>query len=166
MKNCVMIAVVVMVGICSSAMGTIVEVGNGGNFANLTINWSDGYVAEFKVLFASETISGADAMGVIDSALSNFSTVVYGSGTSAFIDGISYAGHSNEGYAGGENWWHYWTMESGDASWTSSWIGAGQRVLTSGDSDGWVYGNAGDPIPEPMTLAMLGLGMVLAVRKK
>lgn len=172
MKNCVMIAVMIAAGICGSAMGALVEVGSGSNFANVTINWSDGYAAEFKVFFESSTISGLDALNAIDLGLDNFGLTLTNHSFGVSVDGISYTDplsnvHFNPGYISGDNWWHYWTKEAGEISWTSSWIGASDRVLSNGDSDGWVYGNDGAPIPEPMTGLLLTLGVgLLKIRRK
>ena len=71
-------------------------------------------------------------------------------GTSTFIDGISYEGHSNVGFGGGEDWWHYWTKADEASPWVASLIGASDRVVTSGAWDGWVYGSDLPPaVPEP-----------------
>ncbi|MBI4581729.1 MAG: hypothetical protein HY718_18680, partial [Planctomycetes bacterium] len=72
-----------------------------------------------------------------------------------FIDGISYDGHGNSGFGGGEDWWHYWTRDA-DSPWTSPFFGAGDRVAQDGSADGWIYGRDGAPLPEPAT-AVLGL---------
>jgi hypothetical protein len=161
-----MIAVMMVVVMGGVAMGGLIQVGSGGSFANVTVNWSDGYVAEFKILFETSTISGFDAMNQIDSAISNFDLTISDYGWGAFIDGISYAGHSNIGYSGGENWWRYWIKNGDSSSWGTSGIGASGRVLSNGDSDGWVYGNAGYPIPEPATLLLLAFGAGWLSRKK
>ena len=49
------------------------------------------------------------------------------------------------------DYWHYWTSESGGA-WEESMIGFGDRILTDGAADAWVFGTADAPatIPAPI----------------
>ena len=160
-------AVLLLVGVvlCGSAMATPIEVGTGENAANVTINWKDGYVAEFVVKFGATSVTGIELFDIIESD-STLETVRNDFGWGIAVGGISFNDHSNPGFVSGEDWWHYWTKDSGQTTWTSSWTGAADRIVSNGDSDGWVYGNAGAPVPEPMTLALLGLGGLLLRRKK
>ena len=129
----------------TSAIAEPVEVGNGDNSADVYIEWSDGYKAEFVVRFSEPNISGLDVFDIIE-AQTTLTTVRGDFGFGIFIDGISYEGHSNIGYDGGENWWHFWIKES-DGDWLSPFYGVSDRVITDGDSDGWIYGTANEPDP-------------------
>ncbi len=73
-------------------------------------------------------------------------------------------------------WWEYWTSTDG-SSWTSSWVGSSERVLSDGAWDGWSWSHAWPATgtapetpatPEPMTLAALtaGLGALVARKRK
>ncbi|MDO8302800.1 MAG: PEP-CTERM sorting domain-containing protein [Sedimentisphaerales bacterium] len=160
-------AVLLLVGVvlCGSAMATPIEVGSGVNSANVTINWKDGYVAEFLVKFGASSVTGMELFDIIESG-STLETVRSDYGWAILIEGISFNDHSDPGYVDGEDWWHYWNKNSEGTTWDPSWVGASDRVVTNGDSDGWVYGNAGAPVPEPVTFALLGLGGLLLRRKK
>ena len=158
-------AVMLLVGVvfCGSAMATPIVVGDGANSATVTINWKDGYVAEFVVKFDSATTTGLGLFDIIE-ANADFETIRTDWGWGITVDGISFDGHSNPGYVSGEDWWHYWVNDG--QGWVSPSYGASGRTVSNGDSDGWVYGNAGAPVPEPATLVLLGLGGLLLRRKK
>ena len=155
--------VLILVITGSLAIAVPVEVGTGGNSADLYIEWSDGFAAEFIVSFSPPSISGLGLFDIIE-AQTTLTTVRDDFGFGVFIDGITFDGHSNIGYGGGEDWWHYWIKES-DADWLSPHYGVADRTITDGDSDGWIYGSAGSPTPEPATIALLGFGGLL-IRKK
>ena len=57
------------------------------------------------------------------------------------------------------DYWHYWTREGAGAAWTESMIGFGDRAVSNGSWDGWVFNSAGAPapIPAPGALALLAL---------
>ena len=154
---------VIFTAMCSLAAATPVEVGSGDNSAGLYIEWSDGFVAEFTVSFESATITGLEMFDIVEAGTSLTIVRIYGG---EFIDGISYQGHTNSGYGGGEDWWHYWTMESGTTEWVSPWdYGAADRIVENGDCDGWIYGRAGE-VPEPTTIALLAVGGLMLKRRK
>lgn len=150
-----------------SAGATLIPVGQGNNTATVSIEWSDGYVAEFLVSFAQETVTSYDLMAAIDGledvtmVFGNFGTVDV---PNYYLDGVTYDTHSNIGYQLGENWWHQWSKDAG-GEWA---FGAGMSatVISDGDSEGWIYGRAGTPVPEPATLLLLSLGGVMLRRKK
>jgi len=158
-----LVQVLILAIVASSAIAVPVEVGTGDNSADFYIEWSDGFVAEFIVSFSPPSISGLDLFDIVE-AQTTLTTVREDFGFGIFIDGITFEGHSDIGYGGGEDWWHYWVKES-DTDWLSPAYGVADRVVTSGDSDGWIYGRAGSPVPEPATIALLGLGGLL-IRKK
>jgi hypothetical protein len=168
MKKICATVLLVSVIFCNLAAATPIEVGSGVNIANLTINWKDGYAAEFLVRFGSESSATAVGIDLLNTITANTSltAVLTDWGWGISVDGISFDGHSDPGYAGGEDYWHYWTKDNGETMWTSSWVGAMDRIVNNGDSDGWVYGSAGAPVPEPMTLALLGAGGLALRRKK
>jgi len=139
-----------------------IEVGSGDNLAGIYIEWSDGFVAEFDVSFATETLTGLGAFDIIE-ANTTLTTVRDDFGWGIFVDGISFDGHSNSGYGGGEDWWHYW-VDNG-TGWTSPSYGVADRVLYNGYADGWIYGRAG-AVPEPTMLALLGIGTLLMGKRK
>jgi hypothetical protein len=125
-----------------------VEVGTGVNTASVYIEWSDGFNVEFLVHFGqteSDTTTGLGLMDIIE-AESELTTVRDDLGWGVYIDGISYQGRSNEGYAGGELWWHYWENNAGSQNpWQSSMTGAVGRIIAHGDADAWIYGHGNEP---------------------
>jgi hypothetical protein len=161
--------VVVSAAIGSSAIAGVVEVGSGVSAAGVYIEWSDGFIAEFEVSFGqspADTITGADLLLTLDSELSGFTLDYTTWESDLFVDGIEYLGHSNSGYGGGEDWWHYWIKESGETAWSESLYGMSSRVVTDGDMDGWIYGRSGAPVPEPATIVFLAAGAILLRGKR
>jgi hypothetical protein len=162
LRNTIVVLFVILFG--SLAFATPVEIGIGSNIAGLYIEWGDSYNTEFLVHFESATITGLDLFDIVESNITlTTDRKIYGE--DIFIDGISFNGHSNAGYAGGENWWHYWTKDAGQSEWTSPAYGAADRELSNGDYDGWIYGRA-SAAPEPATIALLAAGLFFARNRK
>jgi hypothetical protein len=160
-----LVAVCVCGVFIGSAMATAIPVGTGGNCADISIQWSDGFVADFAVSF-NGSISGMDAITAIQAGISGFSPDIQNYGYGDFVNGLAYNGHSDDGYGGGANWWHYWIKDAGQTTWTSPSFGASDRTLADGASDGWVYGSDAAPTPEPATMALLAMGGIALIRKK
>jgi hypothetical protein len=139
------------------------EAGTGQNIANVYFEWSDGYSAQFLIRFEPAMVTGTDLLDIVE-AYTDLTTVRLYSGT--FINGISFNGHSDVGYHGDANWWHYWTMNSGEADWASPAFGAASREVYNGDSDGWVYGRDTVPTPEPSSILLLGVGGMILSRMR
>ncbi len=137
------------------------EVGAGVNTASVYIEWADGFSVDFLVHFGqteSDTTTGLGLMDIVE-AETELTTVRNDFGWGAFIDGISYQEHSNEGYAGGELWWHYWENNAGSRNpWQSSMAGAAGRIVAHGDADGWIYGHGYEPAPASVNPFLAGYG--------
>ena len=149
----------------SLAIATPVEVGTGDNIADLYIEWSDGYIAEFIVSFEELSVTGIGLFDIVE-AETTLTTIREDYGWGIFIDGIEFNGHSNVGYGGGEDWWHYWIKDAGESEWAAPVFGTADRIVYDDDADGWIYGRAGAPIPEPCTIALLGLGGLLLRKRR
>jgi hypothetical protein len=135
------------------------SVGGGPDLARVAIEFEDGAEFLFEVLFdESIPITGLDAMLTLESELPSFSLVLIDFGFGLLIDGIHYDGHSNEGFGGGERYWHYWIRPDELAPWSFSDVGAADRLLSNGAWDGWVYGTALAPSPEPGIVGECGPG--------
>lgn len=146
------------------ALGEVIAVGSGANQAHLVIQFGDNRGYEFDVFFEGTT-TGLGLMDIIE-AHTSLTTERDNFGFGIFIDGISFEGHSDIGYQGGENWWHYWTKEDGLEPWQSPVIGATDRIVTDGAWDGWSYGRSAPPVPEPASvLLVLAGGMGMAIRR-
>jgi hypothetical protein len=145
-----------------TAIAAPIEVGTGQNSSGVYIEFSDGFIAEFIVNFDALTISGLDLFDALE-AETTLTTVRDDFGWGIFIDGISYQGHSNIGYQGDESWWHYWVDDG--QGWDSPGYGVADRTVYDGYNDGWIYGRAGEPVPEPATLFLLCGGFMLFRRR-
>lgn len=160
---------VVVFSICCTAFAVPIEVGSGQNQAGVFVMWSDGYSAEFNVNF-DDSVTGLEMLETVDTELvDNFAVTTKDWGWGITIEGIEYIDdfgviHFNPGYIDGENWWHYWNKNAGEAEWTFSWLGCLDRQVNDGDADGWVYGF--DTIPEPATILLFGSGITLLRRRK
>jgi hypothetical protein len=167
LKKLIYVSIVLLVS--SSIIAVPVEVGSGQNQAGLFVMWSDGYSVEFKVNFDSNT-TGLELLETVDTELAdNFTVTTKDWGWGITIEGIEYIDnfseiHFNPGYIDGENWWHYWNKNAGEAEWTFSWVGCSARLVNDGDCDGWVYGF--NTIPEPATILLFGSGIILLRRRK
>ena len=106
---------------------------------------------------------GNDLFAIIASAQPGFfsyTTEQFSFGVALF--GVSIGGDSDSGFGNPPDYldyWHYWTREAGETAWTESWVGFGDRAVSNGSWDGWVFNSAAAPaaIPAPGALALLAL---------
>ncbi len=154
----------ILLGVSAVVVADPIQVGSGENVAYSVINFGDGASYTFEVYFDGTTTG----LGLFDIIQSDCSLVTdrQNFGFGIFINGVTFEEHSDIGYAGGENWWHYWTKDSEGAGWTSPLFGAADRIVPDGGFDGWVYGRATAPLPEPGSLMLLTLGGLLLHRRR
>jgi len=159
------LALTVLLAVAAS-YAAIIPVGSGDHRAIVVINWSDGGVQDFDLAFSSESIAGMEAFDLIE-AETTLTTVRQDFGWGVFIDGISFRGHSDVGYGGGEDWWHYYVRDAGEPAWTTPSYGVADRTLTDGDADGWVYGSVDPPhVPEPAAGTLLAVAAAAVLRRR
>lgn len=161
-----LLAVGLLAGLALQASASVIPVGSGNHQAAVVINFKDGAAYEFAVSFDGTTTG----MGLLDIIRSQttLSLTLQDYGWGALVDGIGFDGHSDVGFGGGDDWWQYWTRESGSEDWKTSFAGAADRVVNDGAWDGWVYGRATAPIvPEPSSWIVLSAGAsLLLVRRR
>ncbi len=152
--------------LCGSAWAQEpIVVGAGDQYANLVVNFKDGADYWFEVAF-EDGQTAADLWLLLDAETElvlEYSLF----GSDVFVDGITYDGHSNVGYQGGEDWWHEWVRASEQEPW--AWgNGISGHVMAPGRWDALVYGTAGEPtVPEPATILLLAsAGGALLVRRR
>lgn len=141
----------------------IETVGTGANTAYVGVSFKDGADYLFAVNF-NDSMTSAGMLHLLEDE-TGLDVDFQDFGWGEFVNGLSYDGHSDIGYGGGEDWWHYWISDDAE-TWTSPWFGIADRVVVDGSIDGWRYGYSYTPIPEPMTVGLLGLGGLLVVRRR
>lgn len=154
------VAVLAAIVWVAPAFATAIPVGTGASHAEVYVEFQDSAIFTFDVAFSGL----ANGIGLFDiiQAEQSLTTDRQNFGWGEFVNGIAFQGHDNSGYGGGENWWHYWTREAG-GDWASPPYGAADRVVVDDVADGWIYGRAGAPMPEPVTAGLLIAGAVLVL---
>lgn len=143
--------------------------GSGSNVAILVIDFgADSYAFGYK--WDSGTKYGKDMMDAVAGA--GFLSYTE---TGGFLNTLSYDTYSNIGENGWPaDWWAYFVSDEGE-SWELSGVGFAERELSDSAWDAWAHQTTSDwppahspttPIPEPMTVALLGIGGLLVRRKK
>lgn len=132
--------------------------GSGPDTAAVVVEFGDGAEFLFEVNFDIES-TGVALLETLADEIAQFSIVTQEFDFGVFVDGIAYQDHSDQGFGGDENFWHYWTRSAADAAWEIASVGASDRIVSDGFWDGWVYGRAGAPVPEPGSATLLALGL-------
>ena len=137
-----------------------VGTGASASFVEFQFTNSNAYLYEVRY---DGTLHGDDLFTIIASAQPgyfSYTTERFSFGVALL--GVSIGADSDSGFGNPPDYldyWHYWTREPGESDWTESWIGFGDRVLTDGSWDGWVFNSAAPPlaVPAPGALAVLAI---------
>jgi hypothetical protein len=134
------------------------SVGTGANRSNIVVDFGL-QSFEFAVHYDG-SITGMQALQLLeDNSLFEFGTQTFSFGE--LVSELDYGGFDFAGT--GSTGSDYWSYYVGDASsWGFSGQGAGQRLLTDGSYDGWVWAGSQSTapdrpvaVPEPASLGML-----------
>jgi hypothetical protein len=148
------------------------SVGSGASMSTIQIDFEsgNGYIINYSW---DGPATGWSALLAIDAALTDMAIQYQTFSFGVFLTGISIGPDHNYGTGDLwpiENYWHYWTAQPTDApgSWTSSMVGAADRVLVDGARDAWVFGSPALPqaVPAPGALVMLAVAGTLAGRRR
>lgn len=188
-KKFYLILVLIVLGTVSSQVfadmynfnGTQVNIeywaGTGSNIAVVAVDFDGSTIYNFGYRWDGAA-KGWDALNAIGAVANGLAvTAHYDGGVGGmYVDNLAY--NNAIKYPAG-NGWAYCTSTDGQA-WETSWDGVSDRVLTNNSWDGWAWGGwqqnaqgdwvcrvVGQPVPEPVTLALLGLGgIIVSISRK
>lgn len=154
-------------GVTSTSRGDFVGsyvVGSGAQSSFVQIEFANRNAYLYEVRY-DVAATGRDLFLTIAAAqpgFFSFETVDFSFGTALL--GIAIGDDANSGFGTPPDYldyWHYWTREAGETSWSESWIGFGTRNVSNGSWDGWVFNSASAPaaVPAPGVAALVALGL-------
>jgi len=154
-------AVACLASSSSAAIIASYSVGSGSSTSSVQIDFSNGNGYLFTVRW-DEPMNGYQLLQSIDSQLETVSHTAQVFSFGAFVTGIGVGADTEYGEGDQwpvENYWHYWTQDSG--TWQQAMVGASDRTIFNGSFDAWVFGSSVAPqaVPAPGALALLVLGM-------
>jgi hypothetical protein len=154
-------AVACLASSSSAAIIASYSVGSGSSTSSVQIDFSNGNGYLFTVRW-DEPMNGYQLLQYIDSQLETVSHTAQVFSFGAFVTGIGVGADTEYGEGDQwpvENYWHYWTQDSG--SWQQAMVGASDRTIFNGSFDAWVFGSSVAPqaVPAPGALALLVLGL-------
>ena len=154
-------AVACLASSSSAAIIASYSVGSGSSTSSVQIDFSTGNGYLFTVRW-DEPMNGYQLLQYIDSQLETVSHTAQVFSFGAFVTGIGVGADTEYGEGDLwpiENYWHYWTKDSG--SWQQAMVGASDRTIFDGSFDAWVFGSSVAPqaVPAPGALALLAIGL-------
>lgn len=155
------LAVACLASSSSAAIISTFTIGSGSSTSSVQIDFGNGNGYLFNVSW-DQPMNGYQLLQFIDAELASVSHTAQVFSFGVFVTGIG-VGADND-YGEGdlwpiENYWHYWTKDSG--SWEQAMVGASDRTIFDGSFDAWVFGSSVAPqaVPAPGALALLALGL-------
>lgn len=166
------VAVLASVVVCASANAAIVDtftVGAGDKSATIQIDFENGNGYLVNYSWSQSAHSSWDAMRGIDAALPNMSMLYDTYSFGVFLTGVTIGADTNYGQGDVdpyENYWHFWTKDSGQ--WEQAMFGAADHALVNGSFDAWVFGSSAAPqnIPAPGAAILFLAGVFQARRRR
>lgn len=141
-------------------------VGTGASTSYLEFQFTNSHTYLYEVRYDG-TLHGNDLLAIAAAAQPGYfayTTEQFSFGIALL--GVSIGADADSGFGNPPDYldyWHYWTREAAGDAWTESWTGFGDRTVSNGSWDGWVFNSAGAPaaVPAPGALALAvlaGLG--------
>ena len=134
----------------------------------VTLEFKNGDYYDYTLRSTQTTLSGLNLLNTVAALSSGSTTLTLNQVNSSFgyyLNGVTIGSDTNSGFAN-NSYWTYWNGTGNNpVQWTYAASGESDRLLTPGQSDGWVYGDGTNQpqatafaVPEPGTWTWLGLG--------
>lgn len=157
------LAMLLVAGASHAGLVGTYAVGTGANTSYLQFEFANSNAYLYEVRYDG-TLRGDDLFAIVAAAQPGFfsyQVVTFSFGDALF--GVAIGADANQGFGTPPaylDYWHYWTRANESASWTNSMIGFGDRTVSNGSWDGWVFDSAAAPtaVPAPAVGGMLALG--------
>ena len=143
------------------------EIGSGESTSSFLFQFTNGNQYLYEVSY-DEPMTGQSAVEFMMAEQPEYfiaDIISYSFGDA--LNGLVIGDDSDEGFGTPPDYldyWHYWTKEDGLDSWESSFVGFGDRTISDGSWDGWVFNSNDAPIPAGASF--ITLSCMAAVRRR
>ena len=134
------------------------EIGSGASTSTFLFQFTNGNQYLYEVSY-DEPMSGQDVVEFIMNEQAGYfvaDIVSYSFGD--VLNGLGIGDDFDEGFGTPPDYldyWHYWTKDDVVDEWESSFVGFGDRTVTDGSWDGWVFNSNDAPVPAGASLITL-----------